>query len=399
MLVPDVLLVGAVDGSLNRIAAAASRENPDWSVRQIADPEAALEHISHRHTDLLLANLGDGTEVYESLFQRVAQTSAQTIRLAMLTSENGVPPRVEHAHQVLAERENLDYLAPVLLAATDVARRMHDHDRLTSIISNLQDVPSPPTLYFDIREALESLTADHAKMAEITARDPSLVARVLKIANSGFYALPRSVSDLSEAIGLIGVDALLGLVLAAHLYSGLPPPGLKLEMLWKHTSRVSLLARQITRMEGGDQHAQSQSAVAGLLHDIGLMVLLENEPARYQPLWRRSQGDELMLAAMERDAFGVTHGELGALILMLWNLPAEVVDAVANSHAPAEVLNDTGAELSITSQSVLAAEWLLDDAGNHSVTEPPHTLNLIPLEKLEAWKEMRDEMTGEIAAL
>lgn len=396
---PDVLLVGDVEGSLSRVAAAAGRENPDWSIRQIADPEAALEHISHRPTDLLLAKLEDGVEAYERLFQQVAQTSAQTIRLAMIAAEDGIPPRVDHAHQVLAERENLDYLAPVLLAATDVARRMHDHDRLAGIISNLQDVPSPPTLYFDIREALESLTTDHAAMAEITARDPSLVARVLKMVNSGFYALPRSVSDLSEAIGLIGIDALQGLVLAAHLYSGLPPPGLKLELLWKHTSRVSLLARQITRMEGGDRHAQSQSAVAGLLHDIGLMVLLENEPGRYQPLWRRSQGDEVMLAAMEREAFGVTHGELGALILMLWNLPDEVVDAVANSHAPAKVFNERGTELSITSQSVLAAEWLLDEAGNHSVTEPPHTLDLIPIEKLEAWKEMRDEMTGEIAAL
>ena len=396
---PDLLLVGKVDGVLGKLAAAVGRLNPDWSILQIADGHAALEHVEHRSTDLVLASLGDQPVAYEQLFVDVAEKSTNTIRMAMMPSTAGVPPRIAHAHQVLAVRDNLEYLSPVLTAAAEVSGRMRNHVRLEHIICNLQDVPSPPTLYFDIREALENPTGDHALMAEITSKDPSLVARVLKIANSGFYALPRSVSDLSEAIGLIGLDALLGLVLAAHLYSGLPPPGLKLELLWQHTMQVSLLAREITRMEGGNRNDQGQSAVAGLLHDIGLMVLLENEAGRYQPLWRRSRGDELELAVMEREAFGVTHGELGALILMLWNLPDAVVDAVANSHAPAEVLNEQGKELSLTSQSVLAAEWLLDETGNRSLSEPPHTLDLVPADKLENWKLLRDELASEMSAL
>lgn len=396
---PNLLLVGEINGVLGTLASAVGRLNPDWSILQSADGSAALEHVEHRSADLVLASLGNDPVDYEQLFVRVAEKSTNTIRMALMPATAGVPPRVAHAHQVLAVRDNPEYLSPVLAAAAEVSGRMRSHVRLEHIICNLQDVPSPPTLYFDIREALENPTGDHALMAEITSKDPSLVARVLKIANSGFYALPRSVSDLSEAIGLIGLDALLGLVLAAHLYSGLPPPGLKLELLWQHTMQVSLLAREITRMEGGNRNDQSQSAVAGLLHDIGLMVLLENEAARYQPLWRRSRGDELELAAMEREAFGVTHGELGALILMLWNLPDPVIDAVANSHAPAEVLNREGKKLSLTSQSVLAAEWLLDEAGSRSLSEAPHALELIPADKLENWKLLRDELASEMLVL
>jgi putative nucleotidyltransferase with HDIG domain len=231
-------------------------------------------------------------------------------------------------------------------------------------------------------------------MAGITARDPSLVARVLKIANSGFYALPRTVSDISEAIGLIGTDSLLGLVLAAHLYSGLPPPGLNLELLWQHTMNVSSLARQIAQLEGGSRTEQSTSSVAGLLHDIGLMMLLENEPARYQPLWQRSGGDEAELARMERDAFGVTHGELGALVLALWTLPDAVVQAVANSHMRAAT------DLSLTCRAVLAAEWLLDASGSlrPDEAETPPALGTMGTEQLDLWLAARDGLTTGSAA-
>lgn len=391
----EILFVGEPAGVLGGVAKSLGREQPNWTIRQIADHDATLAQLGRRSADLVLASLGTEPLAYARLFDDISQRSPRTIRLALIDGECQLPDRIERAHQVLAARKDPSYLRPILAAGLEVAEQMRQHRQLEALIGNLHDVPSPPTLYFDIRQQLEGTHGDLDDMAQVTSRDPSLVARILKIANSGFYALPRSISSLSEAIGLIGTDTLLGLVLAAHLYSGLPPPGLRLETLWQHTLRVSTLARQITQVEGGDRQAQSQSAVAGLLHDIGLMVLLENEPARYQPLWQQSGGDEAALANMERSAFGVTHGELGALILMLWSLPREVVDAVASSHRP-----NTGIdELSLTSRAVLAAEWLLDGHVAEDTEALPTSLEDLPDGTLTRWREMRDDLASQIAEL
>ena len=384
---PELLLVGSNDRPLTTIAPFLERNEPEWAIRQVANGSAAEEYIQRRKPEVVLAALGNDADPYETLFRNVAEQSPGTIRLALYDKSIGLPPKMPCAHQVMATRDEYEQLRPILTAAVEVSQRARQHVQLQKIICNLEDVPSPPTLYFDIREQLDSPDGNLERIATLVARDPSLVARVLRIVNSGFYAMPRSISDIGQAIGLIGADALLGLVLAAHLYSGLPPPGLKLELLWQHSIHVSAMARQITRLESGDRNAQSQSAVAGLLHDIGLMVLLENEPARYQPLWQKSHGDEAVLATLEREAFGITHGELGAVILMLWSLPAEVVEAVAHSHAPAEMFPCDPAELSIVSRSVLAGEWLIDRARDADV---PAALQGASEDTLNRWRAIRD---------
>lgn len=397
----EILLVGSLNGVLGKLATALGTSEPDWSIRQIAGADAAVDQIRRRTADLVLAaypttdSSAEESDSYNVLFQRVAQESPATIRLALIAQHEPLPDKLAFAHQTLVVRDNMDYLRPILSAALEVAEKVRAHPQLQQIICNLESVPSPPTLYFDIREQIEDPNSDVAQMAEITARDPSLVARILKLVNSGFYALPRSVADLKDAISLMGTDTLLGLVLTAHLYAGLPPPGLRLELLRDHTFRVSTLARQITQAQGGNRSVQSQSAVAGLLHDIGLMVLLENEPARYQPLWSRCHNDEAALAEMERETFGVTHGELGALILSLWSLPVEVVEAVANSHAPAQLYPCDPAEPSLVSQSVAAAAWLLDTASEDAPDQTPGTLQGMSEATVSSWRNLRDELYGE----
>ena len=150
--------------------------------------------------------------------------------------------------------------------------------------------------------------------------------------------------------------------------------------------RVSTLAKQIAQAEGASHAEQCESAVAGLLHDIGILVLLENEPARYQPMWRSSGGDERVLAELEREAFGATHGELGALILMLWSLPDAVVKAVAHSH---NVQRPNDGDLPLTSRAVLAAEWLLDSSAD---VEAPESLLPLPDDGLVQWHALRDQV-------
>ncbi len=374
----NVLLVGDASASQEKLAAFIFRALPDWSVHRVVCTSAAIEHMQMRHTEIVLACLDDKPTSYEELFAQTQTCSAHTLRFALIPTEL---PNIRGAHQVLALRDNLEYLLPILLAAEEVAKKAQTNPALARIMTGLQDVPSPPVMYFDIREKIDQSHGDISAMAQIAARDPSLVARILKTANSGFYGLPRTVNSLDDALALIGTDALLGMVLAVHLFSGLPPPGLKLEVLWQHCAQVSQLARQIAKLEGANRQIQSECAVAGLLHDIGLLVLLENEPALYQPLWLRCNGDESVLAELERDTFGITHGELGAMILKLWSLPDGIVDAVSDSHT---LIYGADVQVSLTSRAVLAAEWFLDNGSNVAT---PDSLACIGEAKLVLWRD------------
>lgn len=388
----ELLLVGPRDGEMIAFQQMACAQDSTWSVLHSPDADSALALLERRPADIVLARFPVLADC-ESLFARVGDTTPGAIRLAL---QDQPPAKVKGAHQSLATRGDLTALHPILRAAADVAARAAGHEGLQRIMSRCQDVPSPPLLYFDLREQLDSASGTAASMAEIAGRDPALVAGALRLANSGFYARPRTIGNLTDAIGLIGADALLGLVLAAQLYTGLPPPGLRLESLWQHAVEVSALARQISRLERGSPAEVSHSFIAGLLHDIGLMVLLQNESARYQPLLHRSGGDESELTRMEEQAFGITHSELGALILTLWNLPAPVVDAVANSHpGPA---GDAGPDepLALTSRAVLAAEWLLDREHPQDLDELPRALSATPEASIRRWFDARDQLvTGQ----
>ena len=377
-----LLLAGAEHEAMERLGAALGRSLGDWDLQLIHESEAALEELSRRrnHYDLILARF-DATTLARLL--EVCRTlSPQTLRFAACEAAEPGPGSIPFAHQRLAPNVSPAYIVELLQAAAEVAATAQSHPVLAQLITDLSDVPSPPLLYFDIREQIEGHTGSSAGMAEIAARDPSLVARILRVANSGFYGVPRSISSLEEAVRIIGTDSLLSMVLAAHLFSGLPPPGLNLEVLWRHALQVSALAREIATLEGASIEEQGQAFIAGLLHDIGIMVLLENQPARYQPMWQQAAGDEQRLAVLEREAFGTTHGELGALILKLWSLPEAVVEGVRHSHSE---LVPKGGGISGPAEAVMAAEWLLGTPADAATL----ALHNIDPAVLAAWEQAR----------
>lgn len=356
----DMLLVGPDIESLRRLGQTFGSDQSRWRVRRVTTVEMAIEELGRRPPQVLLACLDEPLTVWTGLFDAAAKCCPGAVRLAMLDGEmaTALPAMIPMAHQCMPARSDVESLQAVLAGAATVADRMRQRVQVQRLICNLREVASPPALYFDIRDQLHARDGTLGDTAAIAARDPALVARVLKVANSGFFGLPRSVNDLTAALAMIGSDALLALVLASQVFSGLPPPGMNLDRLWRHAQVVSELARSIVRAEGGNRAQQNSAAMAGLLHDIGLIVLFQNEASRYHPLWRRAAGDETQLAALERDEFGVSHDELGALILTLWTLPVEVVHAVEYSHGW------DSADMPLVSRAVFAAEWL--QGGRHA---------------------------------
>ncbi|MDZ7661930.1 HDOD domain-containing protein [Thiohalophilus sp.] len=209
--------------------------------------------------------------------------------------------------------------------------------------------PDPQSLLYDRLERimlpaivarLDTLINDPAcsaaEIAEIINQDASLSARVLKIVNSPFCGVSSQIDGISMAITLIGTHALRDIIMTMTLirqFNQFPEGLITPQQFWRHSLAVASAARTLgERLRFVNTE---RLFIAGLLHDIGklVMYLLRPEESR-QVLARAAQGED-KLYHIERDVFGIDHGEVGAALLHQWHMPEAIIEAVGLHHQPA----------------------------------------------------------------
>jgi HD-like signal output (HDOD) protein len=187
-----------------------------------------------------------------------------------------------------------------------------------------------------IHERLTAVFADGLATATqataIIEQDMAMAAKVLQLVNSSFFGPSRRVTSLGEAVPLLGVETLRALALSAQVFASFRPeapiPGFDLDVLQRHSADVSRVARQLVT-----QPAQRDEAfAAGLMHEIGVLVLAVHDPGYLGRLLTCAEAEQRSLLEVERDERGLTHAALGADVLALWGLPDQIVDAVARHH-------------------------------------------------------------------
>jgi putative nucleotidyltransferase with HDIG domain len=188
----------------------------------------------------------------------------------------------------------------------------------------------PPVAAEVIRKA-EDPDSELGAIAQLIARDTSLAVRVLKIANSSFYSMPRKVETLQQAIVLLGFSTLRSVVVAASMKEVFARFGLAERLLWEHAVAAGVAAGAVARHVGG--FSRDEVFVGGLVHDIGKLVMHAEAESRYQEVMRMVYGDERSSIDAEREVFGFDHAEVGRLILEKWELSPRLFTAVGAHHA------------------------------------------------------------------
>lgn len=195
---------------------------------------------------------------------------------------------------------------------------------------------SPPDVCLRIFELVETNRASAQALADIIALDPSLTARLLRIVNSSFFHFSRRIDTVSRAITVIGVSELYNLVIAVSAiksFSNIPSFIVNIDTFWRHSIYCGLIARVLAR-RCNVLHPE-RLFVAGLLHDIGSLVLYNRAPEACKDLLLAARGNECILYQTERREFGFSHAEIGGLLLDLWHLPPALHEAVRYHHTPA----------------------------------------------------------------
>lgn len=192
------------------------------------------------------------------------------------------------------------------------------------IIAKLRQLPSLPSIVQEVIASFSDADWDTALLAHKIAQDQGLSAKVLRVANSSFYGLPRKVGSIQDAVVVLGFDTVRSLVLSAgmaHAFSPSPGSLFDRQAYWQRSFRVAAIAKALAKNFRQDQQL---AFTAGTFYDIGQLVLDLCIPEHFSAMLVRHATTDLLLLEAERTELGFDHAEIGAEVIRLWNFPQEI---------------------------------------------------------------------------
>ncbi len=211
---------------------------------------------------------------------------------------------------------------------------------IDELIKGNEQLASLPEIYYQLNEAIHDPDCTFDDIGEIISIDTSLTLRILKIVNSAFYGFSSQVETVSHALTIIGTDQLTQLVLASSVMSrfkGIPEDLINMEKFWQHSLACGLASRALATLSG--EYNVERFFVAGLLHDVGRLVMCVKAPEQTREIMQRVRENGQVLYEEEKRILGFDHAELGGRLLKSWFLPERLEEAVANHHEPHNAAN------------------------------------------------------------
>ncbi len=213
-------------------------------------------------------------------------------------------------------------------------------EQLEQVIKDGVELPALPAVVSEL-VSLSSTPIDkidYKYFSDLVEKDPALMARLLQIANSAFYNVASTVTTVRHALAIIGLEEAINL-LSLHLVKTTLPTVPEIELFnpedfWSHSWACATAAKALGRPQLLVQSQAGQLYTAGLLHDIGMIVLAIHMPDKLQQCFFFSADQEVPLFEAERRIFGFDHADLGGRLLASWNIPEDILAAVTYHHCP-----------------------------------------------------------------
>lgn len=308
----------------------------EWQMSFARSGAEALTILSTQHIDVIVSDMRmpgmDGAQLLQAVKERYPHIVR--IILSGYAEKELIMKSVGAAHQYLAKPCDAETLKSTINMTCAMQGLLTD-EKLRRLVAQLHTVPSLPMLYSELVKELKTSDPSLKKIGGIIEQDIGMTVKVLQMVNSAFFGLRRQISEITEAVNFLGVETITALTLAAGVFSQFEESALSnslIAALWTHSQAVGILAKRIARQECSAVAADAFTA--GLLHDIGEVVLAANLPAQATAVQELMAHEKMTKLAAEQQIFEATHPEVGAYLLGLWGLPSAVVEAVAFHHMP-----------------------------------------------------------------
>lgn len=316
----------------------------EWDMEFANNGNEALEYMKVHPFDVIISDMRmpemDGAE----LLNKVKTLYPSTIRfiLSGFSDKEMILRTVGPADQFLTKPCNPKVIKEAIINALE-AQKLVDKEKLRAIASKLKSLPTLPVLYIKLRETIESDTSSFKAITKIVQADVAIAAKILQLVNSAFFGLKHRIDNLQMAISYLGLESLKAIILTTDAFSKFTKQEIDyfdVNNLNNHCIFVSMLARKIMSTLNTDNGMQDIACMAGMLHDIGKLIFIRNNPKEYKEIYRRSKEKKTPLFIIEREILGITHADIGGYLMSIWGLPEDIVKIISLHHSVTHALVD-----------------------------------------------------------
>jgi len=210
-------------------------------------------------------------------------------------------------------------------------------DKISTVVGGIDALPTPPIVFTQIQTILNNPNASALDIASILQEDAGISAKVLRLTNSAYYGLTRAVESIRQAVVIIGLDAIKNLVLTASVFDMFSSKQIDPEFqdyFWRHSLATAFGARLLARNLKGGGYDPESGFSAGLLHDIGKMVISVYMPEERDRIKNLKSLRPTIAHVFEGEILGYNHTQVGAVLGDKWQLPDKLVEAIEFHHFP-----------------------------------------------------------------
>lgn len=312
----------------------------EWEMVFVDSSRRALEILAQHRFDAVVTDMRMPEMDGAQLLDAVKQSQPHVVRIVLSgeMDQQVILKTVRNSHQYLNKPCEPEILKITLMRAFAL-RHLLRNENFNRLVSGIDSLPSLPTLYLEIIEALQSPHSTFQKIGAIIARDIGMTAKILQMVNSAYFGLCRSITRAEEAVSYLGMETVKSLVLSAKIFSQFDERSMSffpMDDLWHHSLQVSLCAKAIGAAEAHPKEQMDGAFMAGILHDLGKLVLAQNLSEQYREVLAASKSDGGSFCAFEQEIIGTTHAEIAAYLMGLWGMPDAIVEAIAFHHRPSE---------------------------------------------------------------
>lgn len=356
-----------VDDDANLLAGLRRMLRPmrhEWHTTFCTGGPEALAEMAKQPFDVVVSDMRMPGMDGAHLLRHVREQHPGTARLVLSgqADRDAILAGVGPIHQYLAKPCTPDTLKATLGRVCALDEWLPD-EALRQSICRLENLPSQPALHRAVVDHLQSGTDSLAEIGRLVAQDAGMSAKVLQLVSTAFLG-PKPAPTLphpAQAVTLLGLETVKTITLGGHAFTPLQPPhpsNFPFDAFWRHSFTVAWNASLLVKADGGSRAEIDAAYVAGLLHDVGKLVLAITQPEQMAAVQQLIAWHNLPPLQAETRVFGrVIHPQAGAYLLGLWGLPAGVVAAVGHHHQPPETGRlDCRAAVAMANQLAFGAE-------------------------------------------
>ncbi len=308
----------------------------NWKCELAPDCGQAVEKWAGGSFDTLVldSKVADGAKLFKALETELAQ-SICLVRCQTLDRATAAVWKGTGATLVPEAADAATLLSTIKRSAC--IQDWMGNEAIKKLVSQIRKLPAQPKLHTEVTNELKSENGSMDVVGRLISHEPVMSAKILQVVNSAFFGLTREVSDPTECVMVLGAERIKALILLAGVFSQYAAskcPGFAPEPVWGHSIQVGAFARAIALAETKNARTAEAAFTAGLLHDIGKLILAGNLPEMYDTVQKLKVSKNITAREAEMEILGTSHAELGACLLATWGLPLPILEAIAWHHEP-----------------------------------------------------------------